>query len=32
MSDIGQVEDSTAARVTITDNPAGGFPAFILVC
>lgn len=32
MSDMGESEDATAAKVTITDNPVGGFPAFILVC
>jgi hypothetical protein len=26
------IEDVTAATITITDNPAGGFPAFVLLC
>jgi hypothetical protein len=27
-----EVEDVNAATITITDNPAGGFPAFLLIC
>jgi hypothetical protein len=27
-----ETEDVQAATITITDNPAGGFPAFLLVC